>query len=282
LKARTRDDYLAMIEPGKTAKDGRPFADGALYSIADRPLARITGTDVAALYRGLEPRGARQQTYAMQVLRAVLNWHGIHVPDNPLSRDVAGKDRLSLAKTTGDPTPIPPEKMAAWWAAATARAGQVSTDYYRVMLLTGARGGELKSVLMANVDVDGKRIVLRDTKNRSDHVLLLSTQAAAIVAHHAEGKKPNDPLFGIADPRKTLRAINEQAGVAITGHDLRATFASVAEELVSAYSLKRMLNHADTGDVTGAHYVGKSEAQLRAAWQTVADYIDPRPAPTGG
>lgn len=58
------------------------------------------------------------------------------------------------------------------------------------------------------------------------------------------------------------------------GHGLRATFASVAEELVSGGALKRMLNHATGGDVTLGHYVGKSEAQLRAAWQTVADFIE--------
>jgi hypothetical protein len=35
-----------------------------------------------------------------------------------------------------------------------------------------------------------------------------------------------------------------------------------------------MLNHSVAGDVTLGHYVGKSEAQLRAGWQTVADYIE--------
>jgi len=30
------------------------------------------------------------------------------------------------------------------------------------------------------------------------------------------------------------------------------------DELVSANTLKRMLNDAETGEVTGAHYVGKS------------------------
>ena len=58
------------------------------------------------------------------------------------------------------------------------------------------------------------------------------------------------------------------------GHGLRATFASIAEELVSGGLLKRMLNHADGGDVTLGHYVGKSEAQLRAGWQTVADFVE--------
>ena len=58
------------------------------------------------------------------------------------------------------------------------------------------------------------------------------------------------------------------------GHGLRATFASIAEELVSPGSLKRMLNHAAAGDVTLGHYVAKSEAQLRAGWQAVADFIE--------
>lgn len=285
LKERTKADYLAMIEPGKVKAnrgigvDGRPkpdnepTADGALYSLAEKPLARISGEDIARLFTALSARGLRQQTYAMQVLRAVLNWHGVAVPDNPLGKEVAGKDRIPLAKSKGDPSPIPPEKLAPWWQAATAKAGSVAADLYRVMLLTGARGGELKAVKVSDVDLDGARITLRDTKNRTDHTLLLSRQAVEIVTPHVIGKKPGALLFDIGDPRKTLQTINKAAEVDITPHDLRATFASVAEELVSAYSLKRMLNHSDAGDVTGGHYVAKSETQLRTSWQAVADFI---------
>ena len=39
------------------------------------------------------------------------------------------------------------------------------------------------------------------------------------------------------------------------------------------------VNHAVSGDVTLGHYVGKSEAQLRAGWQTVADFIDAAATP---
>ena len=42
-----------------------------------------------------------------------------------------------------------------------------------------------------------------------------------------------------------------------------------------------MMNHAVGGDVTLGHYVGKSEAQLRAGWQTVADFIEAAAAPVG-
>ena len=76
------------------------------------------------------------------------------------------------------------------------------------------------------------------------------------------------------DARKTLKAINASAGTNVQGHGLRATFASVAEGLVSAAVLKRMMNHAVAADVTLGHYVAKSDAQLRAGWQAEADCIE--------
>ena len=54
---------------------------------------------------------------------------------------------------------------------------------------------------------------------------------------------------------------------------MRATFTTIAEELVSGGVLKRMINHSTSNDVTLGHYVGKGEAQLRAGWQIVADFI---------
>lgn len=35
-----------------------------------------------------------------------------------------------------------------------------------------------------------------------------------------------------------------------------------------------MMNHATGDDVTLGHYVKKSEAQLRAGWQAVANFIE--------
>lgn len=273
LKDRTKADYAAMTACGGAAKNGRPFADGELATIADTPLHKIAAADVRAVHVAALERGERRAVYAMQVLRAVLNWHGVKVPDNPLGKEVAGRDRIVLGKTAGDPRPIPPERLPAWWKAAGVVPNREAADYLRFLLLTGARGGEVKGIRARDVDLAGARVVLPDTKNRKDHTLLLSRQAAAIIAPYLKEKRPTENAFKIVDPRHTLTAINEAAGVEITPHDLRATFASVAEELCSAYSVKRMMNHADAGDVTGGHYIAKSETQLRAAWQAVGDFI---------
>lgn len=295
LKERTVADYLKMVEAGGLTATGRPRVDGELYVLADRPITSITGEDIRTLYEELKARGRgkeRRAGYAMQVLRAVLNWAGIKVPDNPLGRDVAGRQRIVIASTKQAPNPIPAGHLGRWWyeLAKVARDGlpggdksKESADYLRFKLLTGCRGVEIKGdeygnepIRVSDVDGTGQRIVVRDTKNRRDHVLLLSRQAIEVVERCIKGKKSDDLLFDISYPRKTLRATNKAAGLSENAHDehsLRDTFASIADELVSTYTLKMMLNHATSGDVTG-HYVGKGEAQLRAGWQAVADLLD--------
>lgn len=102
-----------MIEPGRTTTAGKPLTDGELYAIANRPLAKVSADDMRKLYAAISKRGERRAVYAMQVLRAVLNWHGVKVPANPLGKEVAGRDRIVLRQTLGKPNPIPPERLVA-------------------------------------------------------------------------------------------------------------------------------------------------------------------------
>jgi integrase len=287
LKERTRADYLSMLRHGEVSESGKPKVDGELAPLANRPLSRIHGDDVRDLYAQLLKRGQRRATYAMQVLRATLKWHGVQLSEDPLGKAVPGRKRIVLRPTSGKPNPIPPERLGSWWRAAlqAGRDGnsgdQTSADYLRFLLLTGARGGEsggsthLDGILVGDVDLGGKRITLRDTKNRRDHTILLSRQALEIVKQHAKGKKVHERLFAVRDPGKTLDAICHAAGVGHRSpHQVRQTFASIAEGLVSAYTLKKMVNHTAAGDVTGTSYISIGEARLREGWQAVADYVE--------
>lgn len=290
LKERTKADYMAMLAAGGTKKNGKPYLDGPLHTLAQTPLTKITADQIRKVYADTLKRSQRTATYAMQVLRAVMNWHGIAIENSPLSKDTAGKKRIVIVPTKGNPKPIPPERLGAWWRAATTRSGNAAADGCRMILLTGCRPGEIfgnqgtdaddkhtvftEGLRVGDVDLIGGRVVLIDTKNRKDHTIALSTQALEIVQMHCEGKSPDAKVFDAIYPSKAISAINADAGVTgITPHKLRHTFASVAEELVSGYALKRMLNHADDSDVTGTNYIGKSETQLREAWQKVADFI---------
>lgn len=69
--------------------------------------------------------------------------------------------------------------------------------------------------------------------------LLPSSRALAIAKRSCAGRKADEPLFRVVDARKSLSWINEEAGTDVQGHGLRATFASLAEELVSSARLAK-------------------------------------------
>jgi hypothetical protein len=80
-------------------------------------------------------------------------------------------------------------------------------------------------------------------------------KSARAQERNCAGRKAEDPLFPIVDARRTLAWVNERAGTSVQGHGLWATFAGIAEELVSSALLKPMMNHATAGDVTLGHSV---------------------------
>lgn len=283
LKERTKTDYMNMVAKPRNLKldDKKMTAAGPLYPLASKSIYGITADDIRKVFSGAMKRSERQAAYAMQVLRAVFNWHGVKVPDNPLSKDVAGRDRITIPQAKATGRPIPAERIGEWWRTLDRAANPVSRDYFRFLVLTGARVSEPKNIRVVDCDNIAGRVTLRDTKNRKDHVILLSRQAAEIVERNIAGKKGTDTLFNIADAKKTRATIIERSGTDFRAKDLRATFASIAGGLVTAYVLKAMMNHAGTGDVTATNYVRMGDDDLRAGWQAVADFIESKAAEAG-
>ena len=287
LKERTKTDYLKTIEPGDIAKDGKPFRNGSLFVLADEPLAAITAQQLHAVDAANRKHGKRGADMAMQVLRAVLNWHGVIIENSPFSRSTAGRDRIVIAGKRGTPKPIPLRQLGAWWNAASDMAAhgrmevsRVGADGLRLMLLTGMRPGEVfgsawqSGLYVKDVNLKAGMMTSFDTKNRTDLDVMMSRQALNILKDHCKDKLPGAKVFAVLDPGKTMQAINQAAGVTgITPHKLRHTFSSIAESLVSATLLKRMLNHISGEGVTGG-YIGKDEQQLATGWQVVADFIE--------
>ncbi len=76
--------------------------------------------------------------------------------------------------------------------------------------------------------------------------------------------------------RLAILAICKDSGIEFRLHDLRRTFASIAsvhlERSLSAYTLKRLLNHSSGGDVTGG-YVQVSVEDLREPMKQIEDFV---------
>ncbi len=278
LKESTKADYLRMIEaphiskPRGHARSGSMTKPGELYPLINIGINHITGDDIRKLHTDLsKERGERRTAYAMGLLRAVLNWHGVKVPNNPMGADVAGKDRIIIPQARVSGTHIPDERLPMWWRAVP---DTLPGDYLKFLLLTGCRASEPLKVLVRDCDMIGNRILIPDTKNRTDHTVLLSTQATTIVQKHVKGKKATDHLFDLTDAMKTLKKVREASGVVFTPKSLRKTFVSIANRKCNYIVAKRLVNHLLTGDVTATNYIHVDEEELRAGWQAVADFFE--------
>jgi len=272
LKDRTRDDYLAMVDEGHIGKDGKVIGRGLLAPIADRPINRLTADEIRSLHKNIHKRSERRAGYAMQVLRAVLRWHGVAIDGDPFSPSIPGRDRIMIAPTRADARPLRPDRIGEWWRATNRIVSEESRDYFRFLLLTGCRPGEPAKIRVGDCDLSEGRGIIRDPKNRHDHTLVFSRQVLEIVKRRAKGKIASHHLFQIGDYKKAQLRIAEI--VPFRPKDLRSTFASLAALEVPELVLKKMMNHSDPRNITMFHYARVDESHLRAGWQKIADIVE--------
>jgi len=157
--------------------------------------------------------------------------------------------------------------------------GAVLRDYLLLIVLTGLRREETASLRWENVDLVGRTLTVRHTKNHEDHTLPLSDFLVELLQRR-KSDAVNEYVFPgggrkgyIYEPRKFMNRIMAATGITFTLHDLRRTFITVAESLdIPAYALKRLLNHKMSNDVTAGYIITDVE-RLRIPMQRITDYM---------
>ena len=251
----------------------------------DKPMTKITGDMVVQRHQryGAERSEARANL-GMRYLRAVFNFAMAEYQDaegEPIIKTNPAK-KLSATKSwhrvDRRQTVIKPHELGAWVNAVLGLPSENIRDYFMTVLLTGMRREEALKLVWADVDMTGKTFTIRDPKNHQDHTLpmsdylyeLLARRKAASIAEHvfadSQGRK-------ISNFRYAQASVEKVSGVSFCIHDLRRTFATIAESLdIPAYALKRLLNHANGADVTAGYIVANVE-RLREPMQKITDYI---------
>lgn len=152
-------------------------------------------------------------------------------------------------------------------------------DYFLLVLFTGMRRTEAASLRWDDVDLKAKTFTLRDTKNRDSHTLPMSDFIYNVFIRRRKVTQgefifPAKSDTGyLQDPRKAMLNVIKLSGIEFTIHDLRRTFITTAESLdISAYALKRLLNHKMNNDVTSGYLIIDVE-RLRKPMQQIADFL---------
>lgn len=278
LKPKTVKNYREAF--GATYKDWEPL-----------PLQAITKDMVEQRHRErgkVSPAGADA---AARVLRAVFNDAADRFTDedgNPVA-PVNPVGRLSSARSWHKParrkTWIKPHQLAAWWEAVDHLKGErvtagapVARDLLKFLLLTGLRLNEGARLEWSRVDLAGGTFEIVDTKNREPLVLPLSDYLVELLQAREKLNEDEGSLFVFPGPSGHFKALRrwaaivaDESGVPFIPHDLRRTFITTAEALdISAYAIKRLVNHKQGDDVT-AGYMGHSVERLRVAMQRITD-----------
>jgi integrase len=229
-----------------------------------------------------------QANQSMRFLRALFNFAMGRYEDAKGNSVVVVNPVIRLSQTRAwyriprRQTLIKAHELGPWFRAVLDEENCISPglrDYLLLLMLTGLRRSEGASLKWQDVDLVGRTLTIRDTKNHEDHTLPLSDFLFDLLSRR-KAEASNEFVFPgggrsghIYEPRKYMDTITAATGIVFTLHDLRRTFITVAESLdIPAYALKRLLNHKMSNDVTAGYIIADAE-RLRVPMQRITDYM---------
>jgi integrase len=257
-----------------------------LAPLHGKPVSEISRDDVERLHRKISAHSKSRADGTMRVLRAIINRAIDRVEDAGGPSFTNPVRRLSSQglwnKTQRKQTRIARADLPAFVGAVRSDGALTASDLTLTLLATGWRLGETRRLRWSEVDLANGFVTLRaeETKSGRRAVLPIPLQVQAILKfRHAKRRANATYVFEqrgqpIRSAKALLARIEAATGIRATHHDLRRTFASMADAMgVGDYTIKRLVNHAtDSRDVT-AGYVSADAEDLRKAQQLTAEAL---------
>ena len=147
------------------------------------------------------------------------------------------------------------------------------SDYLNTLLTDRKEGlkTELAEAKTALAKISAMTTI-RQRQEASNRVTLAESRFASPYVFPGEGATGY-----IVEPRRAIDTVTAATGISFSCHDLRRTFATLAESLdLSSYTVKALLNHKQAdNDVTGG-YIVLNVDRLREPMQNVTDALQAR------
>jgi len=279
-------EYLASRKDLKpsTIKDMRRALNETFQDWLDKPITKITPDMIERRHKEHGEHSKARANLAMRYLRALFNFATAKYTDENGTPIIVSNPVRKLSDTRAwyrvdrRQTVIKPHELAPWFQAVMALPRPDVRDYLVFVLMTGLRREEALGLKWERVDITGRTLTIIDPKNHQNHTLPLSDYLLDMLTRR-QTVTASEYVFAdnqgrcISNFRYAQANVQKASGVAFCIHDLRRTFATVAESLdIPAYALKRLLNHANGADVTAGYIVANVE-RLRDPMQRITDYL---------
>lgn len=160
--------------------------------------------------------------------------------------------------------------------------GYLNQDFLITFALTGLRRNEIEQLEWSKIDLKFGTLSIINPKNGNDLLLPLGDTLLHIFrqrAKYANGCKYVFPALDkqthVKDRRHVRHRISDSTGIAFTFHDLRRTFASIANRCgIGMYTVKALINHSyqDDADIT-ADYTQIDAKDLREAMNKIENHL---------
>jgi integrase len=279
LWLRYEREHLPHKAPRAQADDRAMFRDYILPDLGRIKVKDVRPTDIDALHRAISTRRKIRANRVVEVLSKAFSlaarweWR----PDNPCDgvRHNPEEPRSRYLR---------PDELARLAAALDRHPEQTSADAIRLMLLTGARRGEVLGATWSMFDLD-RGIWIKPsahTKQRREHRVPISAAAIDLLRRLLATATTSPYLFPgrtgghLTDIKKTWHTVRSTAGLPdVRLHDLRHTYASLlASAGQSLPIIGALLGH--TQPQTTARYAHLLDDPLRAATNQVGAFLTNR------
>jgi integrase len=279
-----------------TLKDYRMIVNGPYFAVwMQLPIAAIKRLDVIDRYRHVcDQHGVGMANKAFRVLSSVFNYGKATLSEmeelgNPVCVLADARAKRPIRPRTSF---IPLDRLGSWLDA----LDQYRTDVkpqedasrrddvwllLHLLLMTGLRSNEARSLKWSDVDLDAGTVTIRAevAKNYRKAVLPLNTWLVEQLRkrHNQTGTyvfQASRTSGYIGNLRRPLAKLRERSGLKVMPHDLRRTYATYLDSVGAPFGvIKQLLNHVSGSDITAQYVQKRGIEDLRSYCEAVFDLI---------
>ena len=275
-------DHIKMIHAGGVQrKRSKKLTEPApLASLADLRLVDLTADRVIEWANTEAKKRPTQARLAFRLLRAFLSWCNKHkfygqiVKDNAAKNEVARK-RLGKPQTKNDV--LEREQLPKWFAAVKQINNPVISAYLQTLLLTGRRREQIAELKWTDIDFQWNKITMNDKTERNTTIPLTPYVAHLLISLPRRNQYVFSSLTAksgyLADPSSAHRKACNEAGVELTLHGLRRSFATLCEWIETPSGIAAQIQgHAPQG-VREQNYIRRPLDLLRMWHIKIEEWI---------